>query len=551
MPRYGSWNIAVPGMTTLPEGTLPHAGLCWFGMQQIPGRLEAFEKEIAGVREAKDIENIHRMRVASRRLRAALPLFEDCFPKKSYRHWMEEIANITRALGEARDADVQIAFLQKQVRKTTGIWKSRHPDSGSSEPPEGPALRYLLAELKKKRSLLQARVVSALDALEKSRVVPEMKAFFSVNLDHHTRIPSHALMYGVAPVAALHIESRLKMLLSYKIWVSHPEAVAEHHETRIAAKKLRYTMEAFGPVYRLNLSKPLGRVKKIQEILGDIHDCDVWIDHIARLLLKERSRLRSENEEKRPDTKTLASLKILLQEREKDRAMLYRHFTRYWVSQERAGLWDELHQTLVSGRKKRYRPKETFREPDLRAAVTALASIYTEGLSHSTTVTRLALMLFDNLQPLHQLGTKDRLLLECAGMLHDIGWINGQKRHNLESARIIFAAETLPVDLPERGIIGLAAFAHRGRSSPEEEDYYRLLSAEQQKTVLVLAAILRVADGFDYLRKGSVQEVHCVISADRVTVDAVSVADITEEKEHARIKSDLFSRVFLRELVIR
>lgn len=160
-------------------------------------------------------------------------------------------------------------------------------------------------------------------------------------------------------------------------------------------------------------------------------------------------------------------------------------------------------------------------------------------------------MLFDNLQPLHQLDTKDRLLLECAGMLHDIGWITGQKQHNVKSARIIFAAETLPVDLPERGIIGLAAFAHRGRSSPEGEDYYRLLSEEQQKTVLVLAAILRVADGFDYLRKGSVQEVHCVITADQVTVDAVSVADITVEKEHARIKSDLFSRVFLRELVIR
>jgi CHAD domain-containing protein len=538
-------------MITLPEGTLPHTGMCWFGMQQLPPRLEAFEKEISGVREARDIENIHRMRVASRRLRAALPLFGDCFPRKQYQRWMQEIATITRALGEARDADVQIAFLQKQIRKSTRLWKSRHPDADKSDPPDGPALRYLLAELKKKRSQLQVRVVSALDALEKSRVVPEMKTFFSAAGGIQARAPAKALMYGVSPVAALHIESRLKTLLSYEIWVSHPEAVAEHHATRIAAKKLRYTMEAFGPVYRLNLNKPLARVKKIQEILGDIHDCDVWIDHIARILLKERSRLRSENDEKRPDTTTLKSLKILLLEREKDRATLYRHFTRFWDSQKRAGLWDELRLTLISGRKKRYRPDDRLRESDVQAAVTALASIYPEGLSHSNTVTRYALMLFDNLQPVHQLGREERFLLECAGKLHDIGWMNGQKKHNLRSAGIIFAAETLPLDLPERAIIGLAAFAHRGRSPMEQEDFYRLLPEEQQKTALYLAAILRAADGLDYSRQGSIQEIHCVIDSDHVTADAISVIDITEEKEHARIKSDLFARVFSRELVIR
>ena len=48
-------------------------------------------------------------------------------------------------------------------------------------------------------------------------------------------------------------------------------------------------MEVYGPLYRLGLKKYLDRVKKVQEILGDLHDCDVWIDTVMVILLKERS----------------------------------------------------------------------------------------------------------------------------------------------------------------------------------------------------------------------------------------------------------------------
>jgi CHAD domain-containing protein len=94
-------------------------------MQRLPPLLEAFEKEIEGVRAAEDIEYIHRMRVASRRLRAALPLFLSCLPQKQYARWMKEITGITRALGEARDADVQIAFLARFRKKSNAAWKAR------------------------------------------------------------------------------------------------------------------------------------------------------------------------------------------------------------------------------------------------------------------------------------------------------------------------------------------------------------------------------------------------------------------------------------------
>jgi len=87
----------------VPGNPASGTGLCWYGMQKLPQLLEAVTREIGGVEEAQDIEYIHRMRVASRRLRAALPLFSSCFPAKHYGKWMQELTNITRALGEARE----------------------------------------------------------------------------------------------------------------------------------------------------------------------------------------------------------------------------------------------------------------------------------------------------------------------------------------------------------------------------------------------------------------------------------------------------------------
>lgn len=519
-------------------------------LQRIPPLLDAFVKEAEGVRIAEDIEYIHRMRVASRRLRAALPLFKPCFPSKQYGRWMAEIAGITRALGDARDADVQIAFLTKYEKKQLATWKKHKRDDGT-EPPVAPAIRYLLSDIRKRRTLLQDRVISALDALEKSRVVPDLQKHLAMLDSQKRRIPRKGLSHGVPALAALRIETRLLTLLSYEPWVTHPDAVAEHHATRIAAKKLRYTMEIYGPVYRLGLAKPHARVKKMQDILGDLHDCDVWIDQITRVLLRERSRFRSANEEKRPDTKTLGSLRIFLLDREKERRLLHRQFMRYWESQFRAGTWDELRATLICRRKQLYIPAAEKSPDEIRATTGLIAARYPELLSHERHVTALALMLFDETTAVHGLADHDRLLLETAGMLHDIGWQRGRKKHHIRGAETIIADEMVPFDIGERAVIALIAFAHRGRNSPEQHPLFTILPSPLQATALRLAALLRLADGLDFQHKGTVREVHCSIDKETITCDAISQGDITVEKEHARTKSDLFVRVFKRELVIR
>jgi CHAD domain-containing protein len=533
------------------EQAMPKTGLCWYGLQRLPPVLDAFSKEIDGVKTSEDSEYIHRMRVASRRLRAALPLFRPCFPDKQYRRWMQEITNITRALGEARDTDVQITFLSKYEKKRAGKRNSPGNKTTVAVTATAPATRYLASRLLKKRTTLQSKVISALLELEKSGIIEEMRDTFGNYLAVNRRVQKKSLVYGISPVAALRIEKRMHALLSYEQWIPNPDAVAEHHATRIAAKKLRYTMEVYGQVYRLGLKKILTRVKKVQEILGDLHDCDVWIDQVTLLLLQERALLRSPGTSKRPDAATISSLILFLQERKKDRTILHRTLMRYWETLRRLRTWDELCMSLEKGRKTRFRPVAVYNKAEADTAVRTLAREYPGALEHSRHVTGLALMIFDNLQPLHQLDTRERFLLECAGMLHDIGWKYGQRRHNIRSADMIVSDENLPFDIPERTIIALVARSHRGNVVFETSGFFRLLSPEYQKQVLVLAAILRIADGFDYLHLGTVQAVSCTSEGEEIVVNVTVNGDASVEKQRADVKSDLFTRAFNWKPVIR
>ena len=64
-----------------------------------------------GVLDTGDIERVHDMRVTTRRLRAALEIFEPCFPAKPYSQALTEVKRLADALGERRDRDVAIAAL--------------------------------------------------------------------------------------------------------------------------------------------------------------------------------------------------------------------------------------------------------------------------------------------------------------------------------------------------------------------------------------------------------------------------------------------------------
>jgi CHAD domain-containing protein len=222
------------------------------------------------VREAKDIEFIHRMRVASRRIRSCLPLFEECFPPKKYRQWRKNIRNITRALREARDADVQIAFLETYTEKL-------------KEESLRPGAQRFILRLRQRREKMQQRVIKAIDRLLESGVVEDIE-----KLCRKIQRGSVNSMETYQK-ALVHITSRVEEIFAHESSVYIPENIKEHHAMRIAVKRLRYTMEVFSPLYEGELENRIAVCKKLQDMLGDMHDCDVWMDYLPQFMEDERA----------------------------------------------------------------------------------------------------------------------------------------------------------------------------------------------------------------------------------------------------------------------
>ncbi len=68
-----------------------------------------------GAKDGTNIEFVHEMRVTSRRLRAAMDNFADCFPEKAFRKYYKRVKAITRTMGSVRDLDVLITRFQREL----------------------------------------------------------------------------------------------------------------------------------------------------------------------------------------------------------------------------------------------------------------------------------------------------------------------------------------------------------------------------------------------------------------------------------------------------
>jgi CHAD domain-containing protein len=94
--------------------TFRQAGIAWMREQN-----RRLQERLPGTLEGKDPEELHQMRVASRRLRAAMLVFEPLFAPRLFRKWYRRVSAITDALGAARDADVQMEAVRRRQLSMT------------------------------------------------------------------------------------------------------------------------------------------------------------------------------------------------------------------------------------------------------------------------------------------------------------------------------------------------------------------------------------------------------------------------------------------------
>ncbi len=183
-------------------------------------------------------------------------------------------------------------------------------------------------------------------------------------------------------------------------------------------------------------------------------------------------------------------------------------------------------------------------------AVEGLAVACRAEMEHTHQVTRLALRLFDELKALHRLGAEERFWLQCAGLLHDIGWSEGQTQHHKRALGIILHTPLLPFDARERFVIGSIARYHRKALPKVTHDHFAALQPADRETVRVLAALLRVADGLDRTHESLVQDLSCAVAADTIAVRCFAPRTGAAEGETALAKGNLLEEVFGRKLSV-
>ena len=519
---------------------IPPGSACTFAAGQILPLLEAFSREIDGVKNGNDDEYLHRMRVATRRIRASLHSFRFCFSRKRYRKCNTDTRNVTRALGPARDADVQLAFLKKARKR---LLRSRKDIPDESKDPAVQArleaIQYLITRLQRERDRCQTNVLAALEKFGRQKQPEAIRngiLIFSAAPGQRQRRSR-----DFSPLSFLSADSIGRGIIdlrSYESWLQHPEAITEHHAMRIAAKHLRYTMEIFAPVYRFGLKKYIARVARLQQLLGNLHDTDVWIDMVSLILLKERSRPRDFSDPHRPGPGVISGLNYFLKERVK----LFRQTVQYWSLLERSKVWEDLKRAISVNRKTKYGVHREMPEEMRKDLIYEYSHIYPGGADHTLQVVHLSLQLFDQLQAVHQRAQGERNLLEYGAVLHDIGWKWGKEGHAKRSALLIHSSEQLPLTMEERGTIGLLARSHRGKTRFEQSGYFGLLLQEQQETIRLLAGILRVADGLDGLHRSRVTALRCNVADDKVICTMVASSDCSEEISLARKKADVLEQ---------
>ena len=308
--------------------------------QYLREQLEVLMRELLGVRRNEGIEPVHQARVASRRVRAALRMFADCFDAKTVARWQKRVKKLTRELGAARDKGVQIEFIEEFLA-TLDKKDRKHR----------PGVERLLLRLRQGRRALQAQVVEMLDKVEETDTLAQMYGELEKSLFTLRSHEVQACSPYVYERAGAHIRERQAGLIACERTLDDPKDVRGHHQMRIAAKKLRYTMEICAPAYEGQLASFIDAAKRVQSLLGDVHDCDVWVVDLDEFMERERSATIEYFGQDRAFNRLKPGLQMLRDDRKAHRRKVFAEMQEYWTGLGEEHLWETLESTLEARRK--------------------------------------------------------------------------------------------------------------------------------------------------------------------------------------------------------
>lgn len=305
--------------------------MCVFGARFLLEQVQRFHNDMDGALIGNDIEHVHRLRVSSRRLRNGFDIFKECLPGKKFQAWQDEIKRTTHALGSARDLDIQIDLLKLLFDEILDE-KFR------------PGIMRLQLRLSQQRVETQTKVNNTIIKLREERILKRIEGRLTKlsagSEDIYLYTPS---LYQRAFIS---IHDRLVEFLSYQEDVQSPENINKLHAMRIEGKKLRYTLEIFMPIYDKALPPYIRLMKGLQDQLGVIHDCDVWVSWLPKFIDQEQSRIEDYFGNSEPLEKLLPGIHYLIENRKAKREKEYQSFIATLNILKQENTWERLQQII-------------------------------------------------------------------------------------------------------------------------------------------------------------------------------------------------------------
>lgn len=230
-----------------------------------------------------NVNGVHDMRVAIRRQRSALRDFVQVINEKPLKRVKDDLKKIADSLGTVRDQDVSIIALEELAAET---------DNASIKDGIG----ELIKELRTGRERAHSRLRKTLASIS----IDELRDRFSTRIEDSLRQQELFSPGSLSEAGRTVIEARLWEFCEIGTAIYEPFDGVQLHDLRIAAKHLRYSIELFAVCWGDEIAGFAAELAKLQSNLGEVHDCDLWIETLTK-------RLKHKNTAKTPNASEAAA----------------------------------------------------------------------------------------------------------------------------------------------------------------------------------------------------------------------------------------------------
>jgi CHAD domain-containing protein/transposase-like protein len=240
-------------------GVLPDDSMAEAARKVLHFNFERMLLNEPGSRLGENIEAIHDMRVATRRMRSAIRLFQPFFKPNTIKPLNHALRDVARLLGEVRDLDVFMENAQHFAQE--------NPES---------SLDPLAVVWQKRLNKARRALIRHLDSKAFARFVDQFHAFVTTPGAGARALPGpeEAVAYQVRYIAPRLIYEHYEAVRAYQA-VLDDAPITTLHALRIDFKRFRYTLEFFGEVLGPEIKTVIKETKTMQDHLGNLNDTQV------------------------------------------------------------------------------------------------------------------------------------------------------------------------------------------------------------------------------------------------------------------------------------